>query len=128
LNGDYNADAATTNEGTFGGKLKNGIFKLSYEFIKPVLMKGYMIKTADDFKLCDPKNWTIEDENGNVVHAINDEEERGRNEEKQYILEGKGVWCKKIELLISGVQPTKCKDGHLMNFIYTNPNMETSGT
>jgi len=69
LNGDYNADAATTNEGTFSGKLKNGIFKLSYEFIKPVLMKGYMIKTADDFKL-DPKNWTIEDENGNVIHAI----------------------------------------------------------
>jgi len=67
-------------------------------------MIGYMIETADNTPMRDPKNWTIEDENGIVVHTVVDEKERDRNTQKIYLLDGAGAEYRKIVLKVSESQ------------------------
>ena len=42
----------------FSGK-KDDICELTYNFEKPVLIRGYIIETADNGVDSDPKNWKI---------------------------------------------------------------------
>jgi len=76
-------------------------FDLEYVFEKPVLMAGYIIQTANDTPERDPVNWTIQDENGNVIHTVKDERPRGRFEDKKYSIDGPGALTKKIVLKVS---------------------------
>jgi len=68
-----------------------------------------MIQTANDVPKRDPKNWTLEDENGKVVHTVVDEKERGRFVAKQYTIEGDGAWCKTIKLKVSDSRTDACQ-------------------
>ena len=35
-------------------------FELTYRFEKPILVRGYILQTADDGDECDPKDWTVD--------------------------------------------------------------------
>ena len=49
-----------SNDTKFGGpKSSSDTFRLSYSFRKPILFKGYKIKTANDNPDRDPKDWII---------------------------------------------------------------------
>ena len=50
-------------------------FELVYNFQKPVLVKGYILETANDDAECDPKDWVVRchniDDNSDVqIHSV----------------------------------------------------------
>ena len=63
-----------------------------------------MIQTANDNPDRDPKNWNIVDSNDNVIHSVEDENQKDRFEEKKYRLDGEGAWTDVVTLNISNVQ------------------------
>lgn len=57
--GDNAKDNAVSKEKNVceGHKKEGETFKLGYKFEKPILLRGYMIKTADNSPGDDPKDW-----------------------------------------------------------------------
>lgn len=72
-----------------GPKEDDEKFILAYKFEKPILLKGYMIKTANDCPGRDPKDWIINCLNIDggedvVAHTVENEDPRDRFTEKIY--------------------------------------------
>jgi hypothetical protein len=71
-----------------GPKEEEETFMLAYKFEKPILLRGYMIKTANDCPEYDPKDWEINcrslDGEDIIVHTVEDEAPRDRFIEKNY--------------------------------------------
>ena len=53
-------------------------FNLTYIFEKPILIQGYMLQTADDEPEWDPKSWKVMNKDGEVLHSVEDENQKDR--------------------------------------------------
>ena len=53
------SNAASKDKQKFSAEMKNGIWELTYSFWIPVLIRGYIIETANDPADSDPKNWKV---------------------------------------------------------------------
>ena len=78
-----NATKRETEGSKFGGPVteifENGNqFNLTYTFEKPILIQGYMLQTADDEPEWDPKSWEIINKDGEVLHSVEDENQKDR--------------------------------------------------
>jgi len=110
-------NAALNDRSKFGSsaglKKQGNTFLLEYTFQTEIKMSGYMIMTANDCPERDPKKWTIENERGEVIHSVENEEKRGRFSNKQYTLENI-VSVKKISLRVSDAHD--CNECQLARF------------
>ena len=64
--------------------------------------------TANDCPDRDPKNWKIVNEKDDVIHSVENEGKRGRFQEKNYAIEGEGVWCKQLVMHIYETNGSFC--------------------
>ena len=83
--------------------MEDGIFNLTYQFEKPLLIKGYILETANDNAGNDPKDWRINCWNiekcyEQDIHVVKDEEPRDRWVEKEYHIDEKleDIWTTSI--------------------------------
>ena len=78
------------------------MFELTYKYEHPVLVIGYIIKTANDDPESDPKDWKINCFDINKkedidISTIDGEVARDRSTEKDYRIDS-GVWTNKISI------------------------------
>lgn len=64
-------------------------FEVTYIFQKPVLIRGYILETANERAECDPKDWVLNVHNCETnesidIHEVNSEAPRDRWVEKIY--------------------------------------------
>jgi hypothetical protein len=85
-----------------------GVFELTYRFEKPILIRGYILKTANDGNECDPKDWTVDCRNiadnvSTVISTVNDESDRDRLAEKQYRIDSSvgDIWTDRISIKVT---------------------------
>jgi hypothetical protein len=80
---------------------------LTYRFKKPILVRGYSLKTANDGHEHDPKDWTIEcnnvaDNQPTLLHTVEGDEPRDRLAEKEYRIDADGdIWTDRITMKIT---------------------------
>jgi hypothetical protein len=79
-------------------------FNLTYTFEKPILIQGYMLQTADDEPEWDPKSWKVMNKDGEVLHSVEDENQKDRSQENSYRLDDEGVWTDQIQINVSQTQ------------------------
>lgn len=84
-------NTTTRNNSKFGGPFNfdnfdedegRGGWEFTYYFKRPILVKGYIIQTANDCPNRDPVCWKIVKKNGCVVDEVQDAEPRGRFQKK----------------------------------------------
>jgi len=86
-------------------------FEVTYRFKKPVLIRGYVLETANERAECDPKDWILnvhncEDNVSTDIHEVNGEGPRDRWIEKLYRIPEKHgkMWVDRITLKVSATQ------------------------
>ena len=88
-----------------------GTLELTYTYEHPVLVRGYILKTANDDQDSDPKDWKIVCTNVETneeieIHCVEGEEARDRDTEKEYRIadEKLPLWTDKITIRVSATQ------------------------
>ena len=86
-------------------------WEVTYKFVKPILIRGYILQTGDGGEEFDPKDWKINCKNfftqkEEDIHTVTDEEKRDRLAEKIYRIdeEKRPIWTDKIAIRISALQ------------------------
>ena len=88
-----------------------GDFELTYSFAKPILVKGYILETANVEGECDPKDWTVDCRNiadnvTTVISTVVGEADRDRWVEKEYHVDEEvgDIWTDLITIRVSATQ------------------------
>ena len=111
MDGDNTASNATTinqNETFRCFASDQGVFELTYRFEKPILFRGYILKTANGNNECDPKDWTVDCRNiadniSTVISTVTDEGDRDRLVDKQYRVDSSvgDIWTDRISIKVT---------------------------
>ena len=88
--------------------MESSPFEVTYKFQKPVLIRGYILETANERAECDPKDWVLNVHNCETnesidIHEVNSEAPRDRWVEKIYRIPEKegNIWVDRITLKVS---------------------------
>ena len=88
-----------------------GVFELTYIFEKPILIRGYILETADCDPENDPKDWTVDCRNiadnvQTVISTVIDEGNRDRFVEKEFRVNDElgDIWTDRITIKITATQ------------------------
>jgi len=103
--------ATSKSKNKFRGPIVDDMFELTYRFEKPILIRGYILETANVEGECDPKDWKINCRNIETnfehdIHTVEGEEARERWIEKEYRINDDlgDVWTDRISIRISATQ------------------------
>jgi len=92
-------------------EFNQGTFELTYRFEKPILFRGYILKTANVESESDPKDWIVDCRNiadniSTVVSTVSEEPERERSTEKEHRVDSilGDIWTDRITIKVSATQ------------------------
>lgn len=87
------------------------IWEATYKFEKPILIRGYILETANVEPESDPKDWKIYCKNMETkvehdIHTVTGEETRDRWTEKEYRIDEdkRPIWTDLISIRVTALQ------------------------
>jgi hypothetical protein len=98
---DYSKFGGPFNFDDFDEEGGRGGWEFTYYFKRPILVKGYVIQTANDCPNRDPVCWRVTNKKGELIDEQVDAEPRGRFQKKVYRVKGLGVWARSLTFSIT---------------------------